>query len=136
MSPYYIKLGTQSTWELDNMEAFMHSVLTFNVCEGQMISPLPHCQVRKGFNLSAGSTLIKCGYYVNRNPDFLWIQKMLASLFLSGCKTRPWQMSFWAFADHSSTKHNSLILSLRAIYRNRSWLMEVPVLSEFSISPL
>jgi hypothetical protein len=59
---------------------------------------------------------------------------MLASLFLSGGKTRPWQMSFWAFADHSSTKHNSLILSLRAIYRNRSWLIEAPALGKFSFS--
>lgn len=96
-----------------------------------MINLLFHSQVREPLNLPAGSTLIKCGFYVNHNPDFLWIQNILAPLSLSDSKTRPWQMSFWAFADHSSTQHNSLILSLRAIYTNRSWLIEAPALGTF-----
>lgn len=99
--------------------------------EGRMINLLFHGQVREALSLPAGSTLIKCGFYVNHNPDFLWIQNILAPLSLSDSKTRPWQMSFWAFADHSSTKHNSLILSLRAIYTNRSWLIEAPALGTF-----
>lgn len=99
--------------------------------EGKMINLLFHGQVREALSLPAGSTLIKCGFYVNHNPDFLWIQNILAPLSLSDSKTRPWQMSFWAFADHSSTKHNSLILSLRAIYTNRSWLIETPALGTF-----
>lgn len=106
-----------------------------------MINLLFHGQAREAFNLPAGSTLIKCGFYVNHNPDFLWIQNILAPLFLSDSKTRPWQMSFWAFADHSSTNHNSLILPLRAIYTNRSWLIEAPALGTFpffflSLNPL
>ena len=111
-----------------------HAVFTSRVWEGPLIKPSTHCQAREAFNISPGSTLIKCGLYVNHNLDFLWIQNMLASLFLSGGRTRPWQMSFWAFADHSSTKHNSLILSLRAIYRNRSWLIGALALGKFSYS--
>lgn len=87
---------------------------------------------RRSLSLAAASTLIKCGLCVDRNPDLLWIQNVPASLLLSGGKTRPWQMSFWAFADHSSTEHNSLILSLRAIYRNRGWLIGALVLGKFS----
>jgi hypothetical protein len=41
------------------------------VSEGEMINLLFHCQAKEAFNLPAGSTLIKCGFYVNHNPDFL-----------------------------------------------------------------
>lgn len=82
MFTHYIKLRMWLIQGLDDMKTCIHFVLTFCVCEGQMISPLPYCQTEEGFNVSSGSTLIKCGYYVNCNPNCFMNSENASFIFL------------------------------------------------------